>query len=135
MTPARNRWASASLAASLSASLVAAAGIALAGEPSAIPMTPGKGLSLDVGNKHTMTYYEQKDGACGITIVVAAIEGGMTGSDTPGTRISTTVMPGTAFRLDAANAQSAEFFCGPAGRKMNAKVFEREGYSKDGKKS
>ena len=104
---------------------------ASAGEPSAIPMTPGKGLSLDVGAKHTMTYYDQKDGACGLTVVIAGIEGGVKGDDTPGTRITATVMPGTALRVDAAGDKSAEFFCGPDGRKMNARVFDREGYSKD----
>lgn len=106
---------------------------ASAGDPSAIPMTPGKGLSLDVGPKHTMTYYEQKDGACGVTVVIAGVEGGVKGDDTPGTRVTATVMPGTALRIDAAGEKSAEFFCGPAGRKMNARVFDREAYTKDKK--
>lgn len=120
---------------------VSAAGVALiasalsvsAGEPSAIPMAAGKGLSLDIGNKHTMTYYEQKDGACSVTVVVASREGGTQGDDSPGTRIAAVVMPGTALRIDSSTAQSAEFFCGPGGRRMNARVFDREGYSKERK--
>lgn len=108
-----------------------AAGSAFSAEtPSShnIVMTPGKGLSMDVGGKHTMSYFEPKEEMCNLTIVVAAVEGGMSGNDTPGTRINVQVTPGKALRLDSAQAKSAEFMCGPNGAKMSARLFDREAY-------
>lgn len=93
-----------------------------------IVMTPGKGLSMDVGSKHTLSYFEPKEQACSLTIVLAGIEGGMSGNDTPGTRISVHVAPGKTLRLDAAQDKSAEFMCGPGGAKMNARVYDRAPY-------
>jgi hypothetical protein len=115
------------------AALSAGTLIATAGEGENVPLTPGKGLPLDIGNKHAVTYYTEKDGACSVTVVLSSKEGGVTGDDSPGTRVTALVVPGSRLQIDSSTAQSAEFFCGPGGRKMNARVFEREGYSKDKK--
>ena len=99
-------------------------------EPAAqnMVMTPGKGLSLDIGGKHTMNYFETKDGGCSLMIVMAAQDGGLSGTDTPGTRIHIPVAPGKAVQVDASQNKSAEFICGPGGTKMSARIFEREPY-------
>lgn len=92
-------------------------------------MNPGQGLSLDVGGKHVVSYFEPKSELCSLTVVMADALGGATGTDSPGTRIIVPVAPGKALRIDAAErSQSAEFFCGPAGRKMAARIFERQPY-------
>lgn len=111
--------------------------IAMSGnaEEEGVLMAPGEGLSLDVGPKKTMSYFEPKNGSCGLTLVVASQEGGMTGSDTPGTRITVQVVPGASLRIDTSDTKSAEFFCGAGGAKMNVRKFDRAPYSKDGKKS
>ncbi len=114
------------------AALAAASTLAMAGEEG-VPLTPGKGLPLDIGNKHAVTYYTEKDGACSVTVVLSSKDGGVTGDDSPGTRVTALVVPGSRLQIDSSTSQSAEFFCGPGGRKMNARVFEREGYSKDKK--
>ncbi len=104
--------------------------LALAGEPEAIDVKPGKGLSLDVGPKHTMTYFEPKDGGCGLTIVIAAKEGGVTGLETPGTRFSVTVAKGSALQIDTTDSHSASFQCAPEGDHLHATVFTREPHPK-----
>ena len=112
---------------------VFASGSALAmsgnAEEEGVSMAPGEGLSLDVGPKKTMSYFEPKSGSCGLTMVIAAIEGGMTG-DTPGTRISVQVVPGASLRIDTGDTKSAEFFCGAGGAKMNVRKFDRAPYTK-----
>ncbi len=65
MTRILRTIASAAIAA---VAVVTCSALALAGEPEAIDVKPGKGLSLDVGPKHTMTYFEPKDGGCGLTL-------------------------------------------------------------------
>jgi hypothetical protein len=112
-----------------SISLVSVAGADQTGRAAeAIVMTPGQGLSLDIGSKHAVGYFETKEAACHLTVVLADVEGGLSGTDSPGTRIISLVAPGSALRLDAAKDKSAEFFCGPAGNKMNARIFDRTSY-------
>jgi len=91
-------------------------------------MSPGRGLSLDIGGKHAMSYFETKDSACKLTVVVADLAGGESGADSPGTRFVVAVRPGNGLQVDASAGQSAEFFCGPGGTKMNARVFDRAPY-------
>lgn len=93
-------------------------------------MQPGKGLSLDFGGKHTMSYFESKDGGCNLMVVLTAQDGGMTGNDSPGTRINMPVAPGASVKIDAPASKTAVFQCSPKGDKMNARVFDREPYQK-----
>lgn len=89
-------------------------------------MTPGKGLILEVGDKRAVSYFQTNASACDLTVVVTAAEAGAT--DSPGTRIVATVAPGNKLRVDAPAKKSAEFLCGPAGQKMNARVIDRPAY-------
>lgn len=91
-------------------------------------MAPGRGLSLDIGGKHAVGYFETKNNACHLTVVVADAAGGETGLDSPGTRFVLPVMPGRGVQVDASAGQSAEFFCGPGATRMNARVFNRAPY-------
>ncbi len=68
--------------------------MALAGEPEAIDVKPGKGLSLDGGPKHTMTYFEPKDGGCGLASVWRLRKAEVTGIETPGTVLASLSPPG-----------------------------------------
>ncbi len=91
-------------------------------------MAPGRGLSLDIGGKHAVSYFETRDHACELTVVVADAAGGEEGFDSPGTRFVIPVQAGKGFQLDASAGQSAEFLCGPDGTRMNARVFDRAPY-------
>lgn len=91
-------------------------------------MMPGRGLSLDVGDKRAVGYFQTRDEACYLTIVVADAAGGETGQDSPGTRFVAPVAPGRNVQLDTSAGRSAEFLCGPGGTRMSARVFNRTPY-------
>ncbi len=91
-------------------------------------MVPGRGVSLDIGGKHAVGYFEQKNNACHLTVVVADAAGGVTGQDSPGTRFVVPVIPGKGVMVDASAGQSAEFFCGPGAARMTARVYDRAPY-------
>jgi hypothetical protein len=117
--------------------LAAGAGFGMAGEglsysEAAIQDTetqfvPGRGMSLEIGGKHAVGYFETKNAACHLTLVLASADGAEIG-DSPGTRFVVPVLPGRGLQIDAANGKSAEFFCGPGAAKMNARVFDRAPY-------
>ncbi|MDQ8697148.1 hypothetical protein [Hyphomicrobium sp. LHD-15] len=114
---------------------VLAAGVVFAGSPAKVDlgssheiMVPGRGLSLDIGGKHAVGYFETKDQSCHLTVVVADVTGGESGLDSPGTRFVVPVVPGKGVQVDASAGQSAEFFCGPGATRMNARVFDRAPY-------
>ena len=118
----------------VSVSAVVAAGAALAG--SGLPtdrgsdheiMSPKRGLSLAVGGKHTVSYFETLNNACHLTVMVADVEGDAFAAG-PGTRIVVPVSQGTGFKLDTATGASAEFFCGPGAEQMSARVYDRAPY-------
>ena len=96
--------------------------------PQGTELMPGRGLSLEIGGKHAVGYFETKDSACNLTVVLAAADGGEDGRDSPGTRIVVPVLPGKNLLVDAADGKSAEFFCGPGGAKMTTRVFDRTPY-------
>lgn len=91
-------------------------------------MSPGRGVSLDIGGKHAVGYFVAKNKACYLTVVMADTAGGVDGVDSPGTRFVVPVIPGRGALMDAAAGQSVEFFCGPGAARMTARVFDRAGY-------
>lgn len=91
-------------------------------------MTPGRGLSLDIGGKHAVGYFHGKDNSCYLTVVVADAAGGETGTDSPGTRFVVPIVAGAGIQVDASAGQSAEFICGPDATQMSARVFDRAPY-------
>jgi hypothetical protein len=110
---------------------VLAAGAVFAGSPSKtdyINMMPGHGTSLQFGGKHAVGYFQVKNDACHLTVVVADSNGGESGLDSPGTRFVIPVMPGKGIQVDASAGQSAEFLCDVEGTEMNARVFDRAPY-------
>lgn len=110
---------------------VLAAGAVFADSPSKndyTSMMPGHGVSLEIGGKHAVGYFQIKGDACHLTVVVADAEGGSTGTDSPGTRFIIPVVPGKGIQVDAGSGQSAEFLCGLDGTEMTARVFDRMPY-------
>ena len=91
-------------------------------------MMPGHGVSLEIGGKHAVGYFQIKDDACHLTVVVADALGGESGSDSPGTRFVIPLAPGKAIQVDASAGQSAEFLCTQDGTEMNTRVFDRTPY-------
>jgi hypothetical protein len=110
---------------------VLAAGVVFAASPSKSDyknMMPGHGVSLEIGGKHAVGYFQIKDDACHLTVVVADVDGGPAGADSPGTRFIIPVLPGKGIQVDSGSGQSVEFLCGQDGTEMNARVFDRLPY-------
>jgi hypothetical protein len=119
-----------SLAALGAVAMAALSTTTLAGAGDPAELRPGKGFSMDVGPKHTMSYFEPKAGGCGLTVVVAVKDGSVGGTDATGTRFAVTVLKGTSLRIDTSDLHSAEFECAAEGDRMNAKLFVREAHPK-----
>ncbi len=119
-----------SLAAVSAIVMAASSAPVLAGDGEPAELKPGKGFSMDVGPKHTMSYFEPKTGGCGLTVVVAAKDGSADGTEAVGTRFAVTVLKGTSLRIDTSDLHSAEFECAPEGDHMHAKLFVREAHPK-----
>lgn len=120
--------AGASIAAALSFASVsfAAPDAPSAQEPKAIMMVAGKALELKIGDHHAVSYFQPGTGACSLTVVMASSQDKTT--EDHGTRIVVPVAPGQFMRIDGTERQTAEFFCGPAGKKMTARLFDRDTY-------
>jgi hypothetical protein len=93
-----------------------------------IMMVPGKALALKIGTKHSISYFQPVDQSCSLTVVLAEAGEEVAMNDADRTRIVVPVAPGKALRIDGTQDKSAEFFCGPAGQKMTARVYTREHY-------
>lgn len=100
-----------------------------AGKDEGLILEPLKGVSLDIGTKHAVGYFLSENGACNLTVVLATSTDGEVSEDSPGTRVQVSVQPGAAAIFDAANGKTGEFFCGPAGSKMNARVVDRTAWT------
>jgi hypothetical protein len=87
-------------------------------------MSPGNGLSLDLGPKHAIALLATKNDACHLTLVLAD-SGGASGEHWPGARIVVPLVPGNALQVDTADGKSAEFSCGAGGTRMDARVLDR----------
>ncbi|MGL4396949.1 MAG: hypothetical protein ACRCS9_10460 [Hyphomicrobium sp.] len=99
---------------------------------SPVVMIPGQGLPLDVGGKRIVGVFQREHQACGLTIVLAVADaGGMAAGERDGphgTRITLELAPGKTLQIDGDMNRTAAFMCGPGGRKMNARVYTRDGY-------
>lgn len=93
-----------------------------------VVMMPKSGHPLNVGGKRVVTYYDQVDSACALTVMLA--EGktaeNVGDANVAGTRITVSVKPGERLVVDGDTNRSAEFLCAPNGRKMSARTFTRE---------
>lgn len=98
------------------------------GEPHATMMVPGKALELQIGDHHAISYFEPSQDACKLTVVMASSETRAAEIEAHGTRIVVPVAPGRAMHIDGTNKQTAEFFCRPGGKKMTARLYNRETY-------
>lgn len=91
-------------------------------------MSPGHGVSLEIGGKHAVGYFEASGEVCHLTVVLADVNGGESGLDSPGTRIIVPVIAGRNLQIDAGAGRSAEFSCAPGASQMSARVFDRSPY-------
>lgn len=98
--------------------------------PKSTLMTPGKALELQIGDQHAISYFQPASEGCNLTVVLAEGQPGEGGQEAHGTRLVVPVAPGKTVRIDGTQRKSADFVCGPKGKKMNATVLDREAYKK-----
>lgn len=79
--------------------------------------------NVDLGSKHAMGYYANRNGRCRLTLMMS--EDGLEKASTDGSaaRLSLVVNPGATARVESVEGKSAEFFCGPGARRMIVKTF------------
>lgn len=127
MSKAITRVAGAVAAAS-AALLSAGLAVAVDAEPHAFMMSPGKALELQIGDHHSISYFQPGSDACSLTVVMASSLAKAAEAEAHGTRIVVPVAPGRAMHIDGTDKQTAEFFCGPGGQKMTARIYNRKTY-------
>ena len=87
----------AATAAALASSIIAAAADMT---PKATLMTAGKALELEIGDQHTISYFQPASDGCSLTVVIAAGQTGEGGQEAHGTRINLPIAPGKTVRID-----------------------------------
>lgn len=96
--------------------LAAATPVSAADSWSAMTMKPLMATSLDAGGAHVVSYFQNVDGACRLTLMMAdAAEGG---ARTPA-RVQLTVAPGRSANVDDADGKSSRFTCLKSAEAMN----------------
>lgn len=106
--------------------------VAVSGEySSATVVRPLAGLSFDVGAKHAVGYFEQKNGGCDLTLLVGSqtAEAAEGARGTVPVRFKTPVSAGRSARIDTGEGPSVEFFCSSGAAWLSARVMERVAHS------
>lgn len=100
-----------------------------AGEGFTASVTPARGLTLDVGSKHTVSYFIPEGGVCNLTLMIAdkANEDGEGSS--VGARINTGIEAGKTARIETAEGKSLEFACAAGARSMQVRTLDVVAYS------
>lgn len=86
-------------------------------------MKPLMATSLDAGGAHVVSFYQPVNGACRLTMMIAAQNVDSHGGSP--TRIQMTVEPGRAAYVDDADGKSSRFFCLYSAEAMNVTRTDR----------
>ena len=101
--------------------LLACPGAAAAETGPSIVMTPGETISLDAGPRHIAGTFVVADGQCDLSAEVSgAFADSSTELSTGALRVQTTLMPGSASRIDAGGGYVLQFSCKAGARIMTA---------------
>ena len=107
------------------ASIVQATALATADESTGVrTVKPLAGISLAVGSKRMVGYFEANSGECALTVLVAP---GMVGDDLPSyspVRLIQTIAPGQTATVDTPEGKSLEFGCKPRATAMTVRVLD-----------
>lgn len=74
-------------------------------------MQPGHVMSLKLGSKQTVTYFEKTGGSCTLTIMVGEAEAHIGSQYISATRVKVSLDPGKTTNIDNAQGQSLRFMC------------------------
>jgi hypothetical protein len=116
------------VAAALAGAVIVGTAAAEEARPTKV-VAPMKGLMLDVGSKHTVSYFTADDGLCNLTLVVGekANEEGDHGS--VGARVRMAIEQGKSARIETAEGKSLEFACARDAQSMSVRTLDLVAYS------
>jgi hypothetical protein len=101
--------------------LVASTRAAATESSPSIIMTPGQTVSLDAGLRHVAGTFVVTDGQCDLSAEVSgAFADSSTELSTGALRVQTTLMPGSASRIDAGGGYVLQFSCKSGAKIMTA---------------
>lgn len=99
-----------------------------AGGKSVYNVTPLKGVTLTVGPKRAIGYFQQKDGACHLTLMLADPYTDGRSANEP-VRIKTTIRGGARAEIDTQAGRSLLFACADSADAMAITPIERVAYA------
>jgi hypothetical protein len=79
-------------------------------------------LNWRVGTKQAVSYFQNIDGRCKLTVMVADAYNGAEVPNTSTVRFEAAIDSGRTARMDTAEGKSLEFACLPLAREMNVKA-------------
>ncbi len=92
-------------------------------------VTPARGLMLDVGSKHTVSYFTAEDGRCNLTVVVGEKFDETAGNASVGARVRVSIERGKSAVIETAEGKSLQFSCAAYASRMSVNTLDVVAYS------
>jgi hypothetical protein len=96
-------------------------------------VAPARGLMLDVGSKHTVSYFVSDEGKCNLTLMVGEKADDNGDHSSVGARVRVSIEGGKAAVIETAEGKSLQFTCAAGATSMSVRPLEVLAYS--GRKS
>ena len=90
---------------------------------------PLHGVSVHVGSKHAVGYFEQVSGVCELTLVVGEEPTADAILAVVPTRFRASVKAGQHVRFDTGEGKELAFYCGPAATAMSVETMQQTAYT------
>jgi hypothetical protein len=90
---------------------------------------PLHGISLHVGSKHAVGYYQAEGGVCELTLVVGEEPKAEEVLVVTPTRFRASVKAGQHVRFDTGEGKELAFYCGPAAAAMSVETMQQTAYT------
>jgi hypothetical protein len=97
--------------------------------PNANRVRPAEGLILDIGSKHTVSYFLADGGTCNLTLVVGEKANDEGDGSTVGARIRVAIDSGKTARIETAEGKSLEFACAKGAQAIGVRRLDTVAYS------
>jgi hypothetical protein len=100
-----------------------------AAEPSQKTFKPLHGISVHVGSKHAVGYYQAEGGVCELTLVVGEEPGAEEVLAVTPARFRASVKAGQHVRFDTGEGKELAFYCGPTATAMSVETMQQTAYT------
>ena len=100
-----------------------------ASEPAQKSFKPLHGISLHVGSKHAVGYYQANAGVCELTLVVGEEPKAEEILFQTPTRFRASIEAGQHARFDTGEGKELAFYCGPAAAAMSVETMQQTAYT------